>query len=334
MKRYGHLIERIADYDNLALAFYKAQRGKKAQKEVIDYRKNINNNLKVLSERILLGDVDVGHYQKFIIIDPKKREICAAAFDERVLHHAIMNVCQPIFERNLIYDTYATRVGKGVYAALERTKYGMSNYNYVAKMDVRKYFDSISHEILEKLLHKIFKDKILIVVFSKIIDSYHTENGHGVPIGNLTSQYFANYYLSGLDHYAKEILSIPLFIRYMDDILVFGENKVDVVFYAEKIIEYANNNLKLQFKPPIVMSTSQSVSFLGYKHANHIVMLNGRSKKRFCRKMIVYDNLLKNDIWDGKEYLEHITPLLAFTEWSYSKCYRRRIIKFSEGQEL
>lgn len=330
MKRFGHLVERIADYDNLVLAFYKAQRGKKAQKEVIVYRENLNENLRTMSGRIMSGDVDVGRYRKFIITDPKKREICAAAFDERVLHHAIMNVCQPVFERNLIFDTYATRVSKGVYAALERAKYGMSHYNYVAKMDVRKYFDSISHEILIGLLHRIFKDQTLIGIFTKIVESYHTTSGYGVPIGNLTSQYFANFYLSGLDHYAKENLRIPLFIRYMDDMLAFGNSRDEVLCYVDRIMEYANEKLLLRLKPPIIISAEEYVPFLGYKIGNHNVMLNGRSKRRFSRKITVYENLLNDGIWSEKSYLEHVTPLLAFTMWSYSKSYRRKVINLQK----
>ena len=334
MKRFGNLVGQIADFDNLALAFHKAQKGKKAQKEVVAYREKLHENLRILSEQIMTGNVDVGDYRHFTIIDPKKREICAAAFGERVLHHAVMNVCDPFFERNLIFDTYATRKDKGVYAALEKAHKAMPKYAYVAKLDVRKYFDSISHNILKSLLERLFKDRVLLTILGKIIDSYQTVPSKGLPIGNLTSQYFANFYLSGLDHYAKEVLRVPVYIRYMDDILLFAEKKDDVFEFTHGIVAYANCNLGLELKPPVIIKTSQSVSFLGYRLHGHSIALNGRSRKRFLRKMRLYGNLLRNDKWDERTYFEHITPLLSFVLWAYTKQYRRRVMQTTEGQRL
>lgn len=334
MKRAGNLIGRIADLDNLLLAFYKAQKGKKVQREVVEYRNSLHANLQKLSRQITNGNVEVGNYRKFTIIDPKKRVICAAAFGERVLHHAIMSVCQPYFERNLIYDTYATRVGKGVYSALERAKSAMPKYAYVAKLDVRKYFDSISHDRLKSLLRRLYKDNILLRILDQIIDSYEVRQGCGLPIGNLTSQYYANYYLSGLDHYAKEVLRIPVYIRYMDDILVFGTSHDEVFGFVSDIVDYANIRLGLVLKPPIIQNTSQPVSFLGYRLRSHTVMLSGRSKRRFVRKLRIYYQLLKKNLWNDCEFYQHVEPLLAFTQWSYSKKYRMKTIRTIEGLEL
>ncbi len=148
MKRQGYLIERIAAIENLELAFYKAQKGKIAKASVQAFRKNLRENLMVLQAQILSGEVEVGGYHYFTIYDPKKRQICAAPFGQRVLHHALMNVCHPFFEKVQISDSYASRIGKGTYSALEKAKRNGRRFPWFLKLDVRKYFDSIHHGVL------------------------------------------------------------------------------------------------------------------------------------------------------------------------------------------
>ena len=162
MKRKGHLIEQIADVDNLYLAFHKACRGKQRKAEVLAFREHFDENIAMLRENVLSGHITVGNYHYFTIYDPKERVICAAPFRERVLHHAIMNVCHEYFDRSLISDTYATRPGKGVYAALDKAVYAASHYEYMVKLDFRKYFDSISHDVLKQMLERKFKDNKLL----------------------------------------------------------------------------------------------------------------------------------------------------------------------------
>jgi len=332
MKRVGHLIETISDLDNLYLAFYKASLGKKGKNEVICFAKNLDENLQILRRQILSGDVSVGNYRYFTIFDPKKRLICAASFSERVLHHAIMNVCHPYFERNLITDSYATRVGKGVYSALDKAMKAMSHYDYVAKLDVRKYFDSISHEVLKSKLRHLFKDEPLLAILGKIIDSYETKAGCGLPIGNLTSQYFANLYLSDIDHFAKEQLQIPVYLRYMDDVIFFGNDKKTLLSQVALLDEKVKT-LLVNFKTPVVADTNQGVPFLGYKIRRHRMTLTARSRNRFKRKLSQYHDLLEENTWNDKEYQNHIIPLVAFTQKAYTKSLRRKVIKDIEGQE-
>lgn len=327
MKRVGFLIEKIAEKDNLLLAFYKAKRGKQCKKEVVSFGNNLDLNINKLHDEIINGNVSVGKYHSFTITDPKKRNIYAASFDERVLHHAIMNVCHQYFEKNLIYDTYATRINKGVYKALDKAIVASKKYKYVAKLDFKKYFDTISHGILKEKLSKIFKDKRLLDVFSQIIDTYSVNEGEGIPIGNLTSQYFANYYLSSLDHYVKEELKMPIYIRYMDDMLMFENDKDKLKRSVNLIKKYSAEKLKLMLKTPVVKHTEDTVSFLGYKIGRNIVLLNSRSRNRFCKKFLKYDKLLLNGIWSEKEYQSHILPLISFVNYAYTKKMRKRILK-------
>ncbi|MBP5673741.1 MAG: hypothetical protein J6X49_15240 [Victivallales bacterium] len=221
MKRAGNLYMEIAEMDNLRLAFWKAQRGKRGKREVMAYRENLDEELMRLHEQLVQGEVEVGRYHYFTIHDPKERMICAADFRERVLHHAIMNVCEPFFERYQIHDSYACRKGKGVDACLERLQEMCRRHQWYLKLDIHKYFDSIPHEGMKQVLRHYFKDTRLLMLFYRIIDSYEVASGRGIPIGNLTSQHFANMYLGVLDHQLKEVWKVPGYVRYMDDFILF-----------------------------------------------------------------------------------------------------------------
>lgn len=327
MKRQGYLTDRIADIDNLLEAFRKASRGKQCKAEVAQFREDFDANILSLRQQIVTGDIDVGHYHHFTIFEPKERIICAAEFRERVLHHAIMNVCHDSFDRTLIDSTYATRRGKGLYAAIDKAVTAMAQYEYTVKLDVRKYYDSISHGILKQALECKFKDKRLLCMFGKIIDSYSVQQGYGLPIGNLTSQYFANFYLSPLDHFAKEQLHVPIYMRYMDDILIAGETKKSLVLSVSDIQKYASARLGLSLKPPVYRSSVAGQSFLGYRVLPYRYLLSGRSKKRFRSKLTEYDRRFGNGEWSEQKYHEHILPLVAFARHAISDCFRRSCIK-------
>lgn len=322
MKRIGNLTEQIADTDNLLLAFHKAIRGKRRNSEALHFQEHLEDNVAALREEILAGEVSVGKYEYFYIEDPKLRLICAASFRERVLHHAIMNVCHPVFERNLIETTYATRPEKGIYKAIDRAKAAMRRYPYVAKFDFRKYFDSISHSILIEKLSRMFKDKTLLRIMTAIIDSYSKAEGQGIPIGNLTSQYFANYYLSGMDHWVKEVLRVPEYLRYMDDFLVFASSRDELENYIAQIKRYAEVELRLTLKPVVVALSTEGIDFLGYMIYPHKTRLTQRSKRRFVRKIRLYGELLEGREWTEEDYYEHITPLLSYAMKGYSKGLR------------
>lgn len=322
MKRVVNLMDEVCAIDNLLLAYHKAKRFKLQSPYVIEYSEKLFENIVRLRTLLLSGDVEIGRYRYFTIYDPKLRKICAATFEERIIHHAIINICHPYFERHLIYDTYATRLGKGSYAAIDRARSAMRHYSYVAKLDVKSYFDSISHDILKQKLQRIFKDKRLQALLARIIDSYESISGFGIPIGNLTSQYFANFYLSYLDHYAKEELKVPAYIRYMDDILLFGMTPSQVREYVRKIQTFVEKELLLRLKQPVFCSTYSGISFLGYSLYPHKILLNRRSKIRFKRKMFEYANQYAIGAWSDMEYKEHMTPLLAFVQKAYTKRLR------------
>jgi hypothetical protein len=317
-------MEKIADPDNLRFAFWKAKRGKSAKEEVMVYQKNLDKNLLFLRNELVAGEVTVGNYHYFKVYDPKERQICAAAFSERVLHHALMNICHDNFEKYQIYDSYASRLGKGTFAALERAALFQKQYPWFLKLDVRKYFDSIDHSILKNLLCKRFKDPFLMQTFTKIIDSYHTGPAKGVPIGNLTSQYFANHYLAVSDHFIKENLEISAYIRYMDDMVLWGHDKAELNRKGKQVDEFLGVTLGLALKPVCLNHSSKGLPFLGYLVYPNAIKLNRNSRVRFIKKLKQYEQNLTTEVWNQDEYQRHILPLLSFVKHADSIGFRRK----------
>jgi RNA-directed DNA polymerase len=326
MKRVGYLIERIAEMDNLQLAFYKAQKGKVSKNEVFQYGKNAQTHLSILQEQILSGDVEIGNYRYFTIYDPKKRVICAAPFNQRVLHHALMNISHPVYEENQIFDSYASRVGKGTYAALDRANKFNQQYKWFLKLDFRKYFDSVNHDVLKTQLNALFKDQKLLRILYDVINSYNVSQNVGVPIGNLTSQYFANHYLSQADHFVKEKLKIPAYVRYMDDVILWHNDKNALLEMGYQFQNYTETFLKLHLKPFCLNQNTKGLPFLSYLLFPNDIKLAHRSRVRFIKKMGEYENNLDAEIWSQKEFQNHIIPLIAFTEYAKAKEFRKKII--------
>lgn len=314
MKRENNLISLIADPDNLRLAFWKARKAKEGKMEVAEFRKSLDKNLLTLCNELLSGNVQVGQYHYFTIFDPKERKICAATFRERILHHALMNVCHVNFEKYQIFDSYASRLGKGTYAALERASVFQHQYKWFLKLDVRKYFDSIDHAILKSMLTKRFKDKVLLQVFFQIIDSYQTLEGKGLPIGNLTSQYFANHYLALADHHIKEKLQASAYVRYMDDMVIWSNDKNMLLKIGNAFQSFIETELFLTLKPFCLNSTDKGLPFLGYMLFPKTVLLNNSSRKRFKAKLKQYTYKLNNAQWNQAEYQAHVLPLIAFAK--------------------
>lgn len=325
MKRAGNLFDSISSLSNLALAAHKAFRGKSETNEVKIFRKDFLHNINLLRTDLIRGNFTIGNYHKFVIYEPKERIICAAPIKQRILHHAIMNVCHPVFERNLIYDSYASRPGKGTHKAIKRLKEKIMGYKYYAKLDVRKFFDSINHVILKRLLRRLFKDEQLLCLFDAIINSYGVECG--LPIGNLTSQYFANYYLSPLDHFMKEDAKALFYIRYMDDVIILDKEIGRLKQLTKIYCEYAQNELKLCIKPPIIGRVCNGVPFLGYKIFPHNILMNGKGKRRFIKGVKLIDHLFNKSIISEKEYSTRIASYLSYACFADSHKFRKRLLK-------
>jgi len=243
-KRYYHLWGEVTSFENLLLAFRKASLGKRSKGSIAAFEYRLEENLFQLQEELRSAAYRPGPYDSFHIHEPKKRLISAAPFRDRVVHHALCNVIGPLFERQFIYDTYANRVGKGTHRALDRCTEFMRRFAYVLPMDVRQFFPAIDHAVLLDILGRTIGDERTLDLAAKIIaggagvqadeyemvyfpgdDLFAVYRPRGLPIGNLTSQFWANVYLNGLDHFVKRELKCRGYVRYVDDLLLFADNK-------------------------------------------------------------------------------------------------------------
>jgi RNA-directed DNA polymerase len=331
MKRAGNLIERIADADNLRLAFWKASKGKRAKAEVLSFRADLDARLRGMREELLAGSVGWGPYRTFKVYDPKERTICAAPFRDRVAHHAMMNVLESHFETYQIHDSYACRRGKGLDTAIARAVHFSRPGDWHLKMDIRRYFDGIDHGTLKGLVRRRFKDPYVLALLDGVIDSYENSPGRGLPLGNLTSQFFANHYLGVLDHYCKQSLACHRYVRYMDDFVVWDSEKDRLRQVGREIAGFLSGSLGLEMKPVCLNGCSGGMTFLGYRVYPGHVRLAARSRSRFRRKMAQYHGNYMSGRWTEEETARHVEPLLAFVRRAESMRFRRRVIESIEG---
>lgn len=289
MKRQGHLFERVVAYRTLLAAAHRARRRKGHRLEVARFLFHLESNLLALQQELRSGAYRMRPYRAFEIREPKRRRICAAHFRDRVVHHAACAVLDPIFEAGSISDTYACRRGKGTHAAVRRLQEFSRRWAYVLVCDVRRYFETLDHQVLKSLCRKEIKDKALLDLLDRIIDHPLPAGGpgKGVPIGNLTSQYFANRYLGELDHYVKDRLGLPGYVRYMDDFAIFAEDKPRLHRALASIREFLREVLRLELRAgrTFVAPVTRGVPFLGFRVFPRLVRLDGEKLARLRRRI-------------------------------------------------
>jgi len=275
-------LDDIADWDNLASAAWRASAGKRTRHEVRAFLDNLLSNLTTLRRDILDGTVEIGRARTFHIRDPKPRIITAACFRERVLQHAVMWHVGPLLECALVDDTFACLTGRGTRAAVKRTQQHARRFPWYAKMDIRHYFASIDHNVLKSLLRRRLKGRGTVALVDRIIDAYGDGNGQGLPIGALTSQWFANYYLGPLDRFLLEDRRVAGLVRYMDDFVFWGENASEVHATVHAAEEFLHATLHLQCRPPTQVNRSvKGVTVCGYRVFSGTIHLGRTRRDRF-----------------------------------------------------
>lgn len=285
MKRTGNLFERILERENLRRAFLRAVCGKRAHPEARRYAANLEANLFRMREQLAAENIPLGRFRQFVIHDPKERIITAPCFEERVLHHAIMNICEPAFDRWLIDDTFACRTGKGREAAVLRAAMFARRCPVFLKLDIRKYFDSVSHDLLLSRLSRRFKDDSLLRLFERIVRCFRGDGRCGLPIGSLTSQHFANFYLGWFDRFVKETLRVRGYVRYMDDMVLWGDDLQAQKQVLGECETFLSQELHLELKPPFLNRTVHGMDFLGCRVFPTHRTLSRRSRRRFRDKL-------------------------------------------------
>jgi RNA-directed DNA polymerase len=277
----------VAEWHNLVAAFWQASRGKAARADVASFRRDLDQQIAGLRHDILDGTVRLGDMRAFRIHDPKPRLIHAPAFRERVLQHALMAHAGPVLDRAMVDDTYACRVGKGALAAVHRCQQHVRRFPWYAKIDIRAYFASIDHGVLMTMLRRRFKDRPLLALMARIIEAHHDGPNNGLPIGALTSQHFANAYLSPLDRLLLEGCRVRGMVRYMDDIIWWTDSKQAARAVLDTISTFVRERLLLEIKQPVLIGRSSGgVSFCGFRVLPGALLLSRRRRRRYieCRR--------------------------------------------------
>ena len=315
------MFEELFSIDNLFYAWKKFKKGKSRKKDVIEFEYNLEDNIFSLHTDIISGRYQHGEYSYFRVFDSKKRDIHKACVRDRVIHQIIYQYLSTLYESVFIKDSYSSRIGKGNLKAVATFKYFLklcepkhSSTCFVLKCDIKKYFEHIDHQaLINTLSDKIVCLKTLVII-KDIINSFsvYTQNKKGIPLGNITSQIFANIYLHRLDIFIKHTLKCRYYIRYNDDFVIVSQNQVKLFQIRDKIIKYVKEELYLEIphnKTTITKST-WGIDFLGY-----VILLNG----------ILLRNKTKHKIFQNINQ-KNTQSYLGLLKWCDSYALRQKLI--------
>ena len=305
MKTYKNLFPQITDLENLYQAFKKAARGKRKKRDVAAFEYNLEENLLELQSELQSGQYQPGEYFNFRIKDPKPRLISAAPFRDRVVHHALCRVIEPLFERRFIHDSYACQVGKGTHAALDRVTEFSRRYAFVLKCDIEHFFPLMDHAVLFGQLNRAIACPPTLRLCQQILEGgagihareyeagffpgdtlFAAIRPRGLPIDNLTSQFWANVYLNPLDHFVKRSLKCPGYVRYVDDFLLFSNDKASLHRWRLEVIVFLQTlRLRLHENQAAVFPVSTGIPFLGWRVYAHHRRLKRYNALMFQRRL-------------------------------------------------
>ena len=314
MKRYGNLFDQFLSFTNLFSAYRKARKGTARKRSTLAFSFHLERELFELQKALHAGTYKPSPYHYFKIYDPKERTISIAEFQDRVVHHALINILEPIYERCFIFDSYATRKNKGTHKALERAQHMMRHNYWFFKTDVDKYFDSIEHDVLLKLLERKVKDHRLMQLAEKIIRLGGL--GVGLPIGNLTSQFFANVYLNGFDHFVKHQLKAQNYIRYMDDFVLFSQDRHYLKDCRSSIEDYLKRELGLRLKSnaTFLNHAENGLTFLGRRVFPGTIRLARPNWQRMRKRMEAQIDAFNKQKIDEEVFLQSMNSYWAILE--------------------
>jgi retron-type reverse transcriptase len=344
---------------------------KRYRKYVLEFTYNLEHNLLELQQELISQTYKHGPYRKFIVCDSKKREIKAAPFRDRVVHHALCNLIEPIFDQSFIFDSFACRKNKGTHKAIKRLQTFLKSANsserererereragssqffsdeepfdsyccwwdvpyweniesiYCLQCDISKYFNNIDHQILLEMVKKKISDKRTIWLVKEILDSSEERPGAGIPIGNLTSQLFANIYLNELDQFIKHNLRIRHYLRYMDDFLILDFDKRKLQKIKIQIQEFLDG-LRLELHPKkanVFLLADKGIGFLGYKIFVNYRLLRKDTIKRFRKRTRLYKKMLGKREITQEKFDDSLQSWLAYAEFGNSYYLRKQVI--------
>jgi len=292
---FGHnIFNNIISVENFLISWQEFLKGKGKRTDVSEFSINLADNIYIIHKSLVSRQYKHGKYFAFKINDPKPRTIHKASVNDRLIHHAVCRILCPYFEKKFIFDSYSCRKDKGTHRALNRFKQNARKVSkndsiicWVLKGDIRKFFASIDHKILMKILRKYIKDKDTLWLLNEIIGSFNTDTSIGLPLGNLTSQLLINVYMSEFDQFVKRDLEVKYYIRYADDFAIMHRHKQFLVDLIPKLSEFLGRELKLSLHPDkvYVKTLSSGIDFLGWINFPHHRILRTSTKKRMIRRL-------------------------------------------------
>lgn len=309
MKRYNHLFEKICSLDNILEAHNHAKKGKRHYSEVQTVNTNPEYYAKLIRNMLINHEYRVGEYDIFkrIVDSGKERDIYRLDYyPHRIIHHAILQIMEPIWVKSMISQSYCCIKGRGIHKALIKLKKDLfiDKPAYCLKLDIKKFYPNIDNNILKNIVRLKIKDKHVLWLLDEIIDS-----SKGLPIGNYMSQFFANLYLNQFDHWCKQELKIKHYYRYCDDIVILNDNKQLLHSWLKQIEQYLQNNLKLTVKEnwQVFPIDKRGIDFLGYRFFSGYTLL----RKTISKKVIKISNKIRH----GQIKISNIRGLMSYYGW-------------------
>jgi len=346
MKSYRRLYSQLCSYENLELAFKRARKGKTTKQYVIEFEANLEDNLKQLGYELENFTYSPSPLTIFIVKDPKTRKISASHFRDRVVHHALCNIIAPIFEKDFIYDSFANRKDKGTHPAIRRfekfirkANFGYSTHTqqinentvggYVLKADIRRYFDSVNHEILLNMIQYKVEDKRIIWLIKTILKNHKTLiTDRGMPLGNLTSQFFANVYLHELDLFVKHKLKAEYYIRYVDDFVILHRNRRVLEKWKNEIDGFLKEKLKIELHPEKsrIIPLKRGITFLGFRIFPKYRLLKKSNTIRIWKRLDKFKQKYEKGEMNRAEVVKSLEGWLAYAGFANSYNLRKKVM--------
>jgi len=330
-----NLYKKITDLNNLFYAFREFRRGKRKKREVAEFELNLEENIFALKKELDSFSYEHGGYFSFKIFDPKARIIHKAEVRDRIVHQALFRVLYPIFDRSFIFDSYSSRLKKGTHQAVKRlngfVRKESANYKkpcFAVKLDVEKFFYHIDHKILLELIKEKITCPETLWLTKKIIDSYSSDSDKGLPLGNVTSQLFANIYLDSLDKFVKQELKEKYYLRFCDD-LIFLREDAGFDGRVSKIKRFIKTKLLLRVKIDKlkVRKLKWGFDFLGYVILPYHLVLRTKTKKRMFLKIREKKKMLDMGLLSFQEFNQFLNSYLGLLRHCYSSKLKTKLNK-------
>jgi hypothetical protein len=332
MKKIVNLYSEIYGLENLYCSAYRVASCKRENEDIANYLLNMEENIDTLNIALKGKNYKHGNYEIFQISDPKPRMISKATVNDRVVHHAVHDVICPAIDKSFIYDSYSCRIGKGTHRAIKRVQKWSRTYKYAVHLDIVKYFDSIDRGVLKTLLTKWIKDEDVLWLLNEIIDSSAQIDKYkerGLPLGNLTSQFFANIYLNELDQFVKHTLRIKPYIRYMDDILILGNDKKVLLKMAFRIRDFVKENLALDFHENGFQPfpVNRGIAFLGFRIYPFYRKVLPKGINRFRDRLKKLKRDYENGLIPVEKVTQSIQSSVAFLDFGNTEKVKKELLR-------